>query len=396
MLTSRVSVGVLLALLSACTPPPTIDQQRDERAREGKDAISIGVPFPWALYANADFGDGLTLAIDEINRNGGVHGRPLQVHRVDDGGTVEGARRAAQELVANPSIVAVIGHLQSAITLPTAPIYDRAGVFLLTPTVTDEAVTASGYSRIFRPTFTHEQVGRGMADAAVRGGYRRVGIYYVRDRYGRGLANAFEARARELGILVPGRESYEAGELLTTGTVVARLRTWGAVGVDAVFVAGELPSAAQVVRGVRRADSTLGILGGEAMSLPELLALGPASEGAIVAAVFHAADTHAESARFTSSFRERFGTTPGALAAVAYDAVRLVADVMTRAESPSPADMARAMRQMREWSGVTGHVTFDSLGNATAKSFLTLRVKDGQFVLWDGTQTQLAEGTRAR
>ncbi len=396
MLTSRVSVCVLLTLLSACAKPRTIEQQRDQLARDGTDAISIGVPFPWALYANADFGDGLTLAVDEINRNGGVHGRRLQVHRVDDGGTVEGARRAAQELVADPSIVAVIGHLQSAITLPTAPIYDRAGVFLLTPTVTDQAVTASGYSRVFRPTFTHEQVGRGMADAAMRGGYRRVGIYYVRDRYGRGLANAFESRARELGIQVPGRESYEAGELLTTGTVVSRLRAWDAVGVDAVFVAGELPSAAQVVRGVWRADSTLGILGGEAMSLPELLAIGRASEGAVVASVFYAADTRAESARFTSSFRQRFGTTPGALSAVGYDAVQLLADVMARAQSPSPADIASAMRQMREWSGVTGHVTFDTLGNATAKSFLTLRVKDGQFVMWDSTQARFAGGTRAR
>ncbi len=62
-------------------------------------------------------------------------------------------------------------------------------------TATSPELTSKGYRRVFRTIFTDDEVGRQMADYAAARGYRRFAIYYSRDEYGRGLANAFEEEA---------------------------------------------------------------------------------------------------------------------------------------------------------------------------------------------------------
>ncbi len=377
------SVGVLsvaVVLLGGCNSSSSVSDARQRIATDSSAEVVVAVPFPWESYGETFYRDGLGLAVEEVNASGGVRGRRLRLLPLEDRSNVEEARRVAQRIVADPRIMAVIGHLQSSITLPTAGIYDRAGLVLLAPTSTDEALTAQGYSRVFRSTFTQDAVGRALARWAADRGLRRLGIYYVRDRYGRGMANAFEAQARELGLVISGRESYAAGEEVTTSTVAARLRAWSAIGIDGVLVAGELPSAATIVQGVRTADSTLLILGGDAMSLPSMLETGAAADGALIAAVYHPKEPRPAVQKFTAAFQHRYGRAPDAVAAVGYDAVWLLATAMRNAPSVAPADVATALRQLRAWSGVTGSVVFDSAGNAIDKHFLKVRIQQGQFV----------------
>jgi branched-chain amino acid transport system substrate-binding protein len=371
---------IALGMVGACSSASSVSDARQRLAADSTAEVLVAIPFPWASYGETFFRDGLSMAVDEVNATGGVHGRRLRLLPFDDKSNVEEARRVAQRIAADPRVMAVIGHLQSSITVPTAAIYDRAGLVLLAPTSTDEALTQQGYTRVFRPTFTQDAVGRALARWAADRGLRRLGIYYVRDRYGRGMANAFEAQARELGLAISGRESYAAGEVVTTSTVAARLRAWSAIGIDGVLVAGELPSAATIVRGIHTADSTLLVLGGDAMSLPSMLATGAAAEGALIAAVYHPSEPRPAVEQFTGAYQRRFGREPDAVAAVGYDAIRLLAAAMRAAPSVAPADVAVALRQLRNWSGVTGSVAFDSLGNAIDKHFLKVRIRAGQFV----------------
>jgi branched-chain amino acid transport system substrate-binding protein len=389
---TRQAVVFAAMLVSACGTASSVDEDRQRYARQSTGDIVIAVPFPWSAYGETFYRDGLAMAVEEINASGGVRGRRLRLLPLDDQGNVEDARAVAQRIVADPSVLAVIGHLQSSITIPTAAIYDRAGLVLLAPTSTDEALTTQGYTHVFRPTFTQDAVGRALARWAAERGLRRVGIYYVRDRYGRGMANAFEAQARELGLTISGRESYAAGEVVTTSTVAARLRAWSAIGIDGVLVAGELPSAATIVRGIRAADSTLLVLGGDAMSLPSMLATGAAAEGALIAAVYHPAEPRVAVTQFTDAYTRRHQRAPDAVAAVGYDAIRLLATAMRHAPTVAPSDVATALHALRDWTGVTGAVRFDSVGNAIDKHFLKVRIDRGQFVFVEST----GEGARAR
>lgn len=231
----------LLAGIAACAPRP-VAEQRIANARRADGDVFIGVAWPWAARREMRFGDGIDMAVAEVNAAGGIAGHQLRVLRLDDHESADEGRVIAQRLGADPQVVAVIGHLQSYVTVPAAAIYDNGGVVLLAPAATDPALTAQGYRHVFRGTFTDKEAGRQMAEYAARRGYRRIAIEYVRSAYGRDLANAFEESATDRRLQVVARQSYGA-DGVGDDTFDEVLREWSTLGLDAIFLAGEVPSA---------------------------------------------------------------------------------------------------------------------------------------------------------
>jgi branched-chain amino acid transport system substrate-binding protein len=325
------------------------------------------------------FGAGLDMAVDEINAQGGIHGRRLRLERRDDHESTDEGRAIAQSFAADPNVIAVIGHLQSYVSVPASAIYDNAGLVMLAPAATDPELTAQGYHRVFRATFTDKAVGHEMANFAARRGYRRVAIEYVRSTYGRDLANAFEEHAADVGITVVARQSYGADQV-TRQTFETTVRDWQRLGLDAVFLAGEVPSAAYFIAEARQQHLKLPIFGGDALGSPALVAIaGQAAEGTVVPSVFHPDEPRPEVQHFTSEFRRRFGTLPDAGSALGYDAVQLLATAISRAQSVEPDRIAAALHAMHDWEGVTGRVSFDSAGDLTEKEIVKMVVRDGRF-----------------
>ena len=375
------AVGVsAMMLFGACHSSHSPAEERVANARRATGDIVIGVAWPWAARKEVRYGEGLTMAVDEINSSGGVRGRRIRLRREDDRESVDEGELVAQRLANDPDVVAVIGHLQSYVSVPASAIYDLSGLVMLAPTATDPALTAHGYPRVFRATFTDEQVGRQMAEFAARHGYERIGIYYIRSDYGRNLANAFEERANDLGLQVPVRQSYEPNDPASDGSFGPVLRGWRDIGLDAIFLAGEVPSAAHVIVAAREQGLTIPILGGDAMSSPELISVGgAAAEGTVVATAFHPDEPRPEVRRFTVAFEKRFGVPPDAGSALGYDVVRLLADAMERANSTVPDAVASALHSMRDWLGVTGSFTFDSAGNLVGRPIAKMVVRQGGF-----------------
>src|SRR5438046_2805388 len=190
----RLSILLITVVLAACRGGSVADQRAQHAARDKGDVV-IGVAWPWAAHSELRFGDGLDMAVSEINASGGIDGRPLRLAKSDDRESADEGRSVAQRFGADPDVVAVIGHLQSYVSVPAASIYDNGGLVMVAPAATDPELTALGYRRVFRTTFTDKVIGHRMADYAAGHGYRRIAIEYVRDTYGRDLANAFEERA---------------------------------------------------------------------------------------------------------------------------------------------------------------------------------------------------------
>jgi branched-chain amino acid transport system substrate-binding protein len=268
------------------------------------------------------------------------------------------------------------------VTIPAAAVYDLAGLVLIAPTTTDPALTEQGYSAVFRSTFSDRGVGERMADVAHARGYHRVAITYIRNSYGRALANAFEERATEEGVAVVARDSYDPSAPVTDQMLAVTLRDWNALTPDAVFLAGEVPSAATIVADARRGGVRQPILGGDAMSSPALIQVaGSAAEGLIVAAAFHPDEPVPEARRFADAFGRRFGAPPDVGAALGYDAVMVLATAMRSAHSSVPAIVAHALHALEAWPGVTGPFTFDEHGNRSSAPIVTAVVRDGHFAL---------------
>lgn len=355
------------------------DAPSEERARRaaGDGEIVVAAVWPWQARGELRYGQGLDLALEEINAAGGVDGRPIRLIREDDHESVNEGRLVAQRLAENPDVMAVIGHLQSYVTVPAAAIYDLAGLVLVSPASTSMELTSKGYPRVFRTTLTDRAIGRQMADFALDRGYARVGIYYVRNEYGRALANAFEERTHGRAITVAVRHSYD--QELTERSMAPVLREWRHMDLDAIFLAGEVPLAGRVIAAIREAGIDAAIIGPDAMSSPALIVEGGAAvEGTVVASVFHPDEPRPAVRDFVRRFRARYGVDPDPASAVAYDALRLLARAMQSAGTPAPAAVAEALHSL-EWRGVTGDFAFDTRGELSDRRAIQLVVRDGSF-----------------
>jgi branched-chain amino acid transport system substrate-binding protein len=377
---------VLCALwLTSCGGPKTPAEERARRTEAATGEILIGAAWPWETRQNLLYWQGMQMALDEANAAGGLNGRRIRILREDDRETVDQGRAVAQKLAANPDVVAVIGHMQSYVTVPAAAIYDLAGVLLLAPTATDPALTEQSYKLVFRTTFTDKQVGRQMAQVALARGYRRLAIYYMRDRYGRSLANAFEETFAQGGGDIVARQSYDPNEGTSGGQIEQMVDDWRQRDLRAMFIAGEAPQAALVVETARRRGLDVPVLGGDALGTPELFARGAAAvEGVLLAMPFHPDDPRPEVRQFNAEFSKRFGTRPDTAAALAYDTLRLLVDAMRRAKSPAPTSVATALRATSAWSGVTGRFAFDASGDLVSHPLLTVVAKNGRFAFLSG------------
>lgn len=369
-----------LVLLTGCSAWRTPVEERAIRAARARGDVVVAVAWPWEMRKELRYAEGLEMAAAETNTAGGVNGRPLRLVRFDDHGSVDEGRMVAQRIAADPDIVAVIGHLQSYVTVPAAAVYDLSGLVLVAPTSTDPELTSHGYKRVFRTTFTDKAIGRQLAQFAGQRGFRRVAIYYIRNTYGRELANAFEERANEIGVTIVGRRSYDPSDEVTSRTFDPIVNQWKTLEMDAIFLAGEVPSAALFIAKAREAGLKVPILGGDAMSSPALMSVSErAAEGTIVGASFHSDEPRAEVRRFTESFRRRYGAAPDAGSAVGYDAVRLLVHAMQQAHSSVPDDIAAALHTLHDWPGVTGTFAFDDDGDVVGKHLVKLVVRNGRF-----------------
>jgi branched-chain amino acid transport system substrate-binding protein len=346
----------------------------------GEDVVSVAVAWPWEARREILWGEGLELAADEINAGGGILGRRLRLDRFDDKESVDEGRLVAQRISARPGPVAVIGHLQSYVSVPAAAIYDLSGLVMIVPAATDPELTSRGYRRVFRVALTDPDIGRQLADFAARRGLRRVAICYIRNDYGRGLANAFEERAGEAGLSIAARQSYDPGERTSERSFEPTLREWSQLELDAIFLAGEVPSAGFFVAKARALGMRVPILGGDALSAPGLIGTaGAAAEGMFVASFFHPDEPRPEVRRFTAAFQARYGARPDAGAALGYDAVQLLARAMKEAGSTGPEEVAQSLHRLEAHRGVTGAVSFDAKGDPVGKRLLIMAVRNGAF-----------------
>lgn len=388
----RAAAALALVAAAACGESKDPAIARAARAEKSSAAIVIGAAWPWEAHKDVLYRQGMELAVEEINGAGGVLGRPLQLVRADDEASVDRGRMVAEEFSANLDMVAVIGHLQSYVTVPSAAIYEASGLVLLSPASTTPELTSKGYSRVFRTIFTDAEQGKQLAEFAYRKGHRRYVIYYARSEYGRGLANAFEARASALGATVVDRQAYDPSSSGSAHNAEQTAASWSRLQYDLVLIAGQDQQGALLARALRKAGSTAPILGGDALATPSFMAVGgDAVEGAVLATPFHPGIPDPEVRRFSAAFSRRFGKEPDVGAAQGYDAVRILAEGIREAKAPVPEKIAAALRGMRTWQGLAGRIGFDAAGNVVGMPIRTLVVRNGRFeYLRDDTTTSPA------
>lgn len=369
-------------MLAALTPAglaltgcgePDLKERRLQHAR-GQGDLLIGLAWPMH-HPKRTLRNGVELAIDEINAAGGVLGRRLRLKLADDERSVERGMVIAEQFVNNPAMIAVLAHLDTYVATQVAPTYMFNGMLMLSPGAMGLDLTRKGLDKVFRTYPSEEVVATMLANHATASSYGRVVVYYSNDSSGHDLVHVFEHQARERGVTVVDRRSYNA--MGSDHRLV--FEEWRDMHrFDAIFLAGTLPIGAEIIRLMRQVGLKQPIFGNTGLDGNELATLGgEAAEGVVVPTVFQVEMPTQPAQDFVRTYRKRYRVKPGASAAIGYDTVQLLAEAMRQARSAEPPRIAAALRDMKPWAGVTGSFDFDEQGDLRTRAMVLKVVRKG-------------------
>lgn len=363
-------VVVLLLGLSAC-------------AAQSSDEIYIGLAAPVSIPFGEAVLNGATMAVEEINAERGINGRPLVLDVKDDEMERERAIEVATQFRDEAKVVAVIGHANSGTTIAAADIYNhpRNGVLEISPTATSPELSGKG-EWTFRvcPTDLHQ--GDALADWAYTGlGRRRAAIIYVNDEYGRGVLNAFAPAFEKLGGTIIARDPFLASLQESETTFDPYIERAQRAGMDALILVGVGGEVSGILRAARRLGFTGPIMGAD--GLTDLVAEGDVAEGVYMTSAF-LADNPTDAVRdFVRRYTERFGEMPSDRAALTYDAVKLVARGLREvgADRRALRDYIAAVgTTVPAFEGVTGTISLNADGDVVGKEMAVGVIRNGEIV----------------
>jgi len=350
-------------------------------SRGERGAIVLGLAGPFSQARGVSMRRAAELAVKEINARGGVRGRQLTLLAIDDSARPDVAIRIARELVDDPSVIAVIGHLTSGTSLAAGRVYGDARHPLVMISPSASSPDLSGVNPyVFRVCPSDLSHGGQLARFARQTlGARRVGVIYVDDDYGRGLRLSFAAEFRRLG----GEIVEEDPVLSTTPSLepyLSRLRLAG--GVDALMLATERGGAELALREMGRIGVHWPALGGDALTGIE--GAGPIAEGVRLSLAYLADRPGDRNEQFIQAYARAYpGERPDHRGAAAYDIVQLLASVLAEAGTDRRAvrdRLARIGGGLPAFEGVTGTIAFDGRGDVPAKPVVIGAVRAGRLV----------------
>ena len=369
-LIQRAALGALASLaLASCT-------REQDTLRIGHYASLTGKDAAFGVASRK----GILIAVEELNARGGILGRKVE-YLVEDIQSKQGeSATAVKKLISRDKVVAILGGNPSANSLEAGPICQNARIPMMAISSTNPKVTEIG-DYIFRICFIDPFQGAVLAKFAHgKLAAQRVALLTSASApYSVGLSNVFRERFTALGGQIIGEQKYVEGDK----DFNAQLTTLRTLKPDVIAATGYYAEAALICIQARALGLTIPIIGGDGWEAPQLTELGgKAVEGTYYSTHYSANNEAPEVKAFVQKFRARWhDETPEGVAALAYDAMMLYADAMTRAGTTESSKLREALAATKDFPGVTGRTTIDAQRNS-AKPAVILTIKNGalQFV----------------
>jgi branched-chain amino acid transport system substrate-binding protein len=375
-------VFLAIASLALFGCPPKGENGSSTAASGGGGEILVGeygsLTGPQATFGQSTH-NGIMMAIDEFNAAGGVNGRKIKVLTEDDQSKQEEAANAVTKLISQQSVVAVLGEVASSASMAAGPICNSNKVPMITPSSTNEKVTKIG-DYIFRMCFIDNYQGPVMANFALHdlGSKRGAILTDVKNDYSTGLTAVIEQTYQKAGVPVVGKQSYSNGD----SDFRAQLTSLKASNPDVIFIPGYYTDVGQIVSQARDLGINTPFVGGDGWESPKLLEIGgKARNGCFYANHYFYGDPAPQVHQFVEKYKARFGQTPDALAALGYDAARVLADALKRAKSTKGDDLRDAIAATKDFPGVTGNITLGPDRNPINKKIVIEEVKNSELTL---------------
>ena len=375
-----LAAAMMLTAMVGCGNGNTQDGGNANNAGATGDTIKIGGLAPLtgdvSVYGVA-VDNGVKMAVEEINADGGVLGKQIEYIVYDEKGDATEAVNAYNKLVQSDNVVAIVGDVTSNPTLAVAQQAAKEKIPLITASGTAENITQAG-ENIFRACFIDPFQGELMASYASKKLEKKTAaiIYNISDDYSKGLYEAFEAAAGDLGIEVVQVEGYGKG----TVDFKAQLTNIKSKNPDVIFLpvyyqdvaliavqAKELGIEAQFLG----ADGWDGVIGQVDESNMD------AVNGAYFCSQYSAQSDDPNLQAFLSKYKETYGMDASQFAVLGYDAMKMLAQAISEAGSTDSAAITSAMAAI-DFTGLTGHMTFDENRNPVKSAAIT-QIDNGEY-----------------
>ena len=346
----------------------------------GADTIKFGV-------AGAHSGDlasyGLPtvnaakLAIDQINANGGVNGMQVELLVEDDVCKPEVATNTATKLVSD-GVDVVLGHICSGATKAALPIYNDAGIAVMSPSATDDGLTFSGdYPNFFRTIAPNSaQAALDVEFALDKLGYTKIAVIHDKGDYGKGFAEIVKTLLEESGKaevllfegVTPGAVDYSA--------IVQKIKRSGA---EAVIFGGYHPEASKIIGQMKKKRLKVDFISDDGVMDDTFIKVaGKKAEGAYASGPKDISQNPMTIAAI-AAHKTEFGTDPGAFFENAYSATLALLNAVEVADSTDLAAVKKALQTSKVETPI-GSIYFDEKGDAIGAGFSVYQVQDGKFV----------------
>jgi branched-chain amino acid transport system substrate-binding protein len=370
-----LAMPLAVLLVTACTK-----NSETGNAKVTGDEIIIGEVLSMT-GAEATFGtsthSGTELAVEEINAAGGIKGKKVKVITLDNQGKSDEAATAVTKLITQNNAIAILGEVASSRSLAMAPVAQQYKIPMFSPSSTNVKVTEVG-DYIFRVCFIDPFQGKVMAKFAAEDlKLKKVAVLRdVKSDYSMGLADVFVEDFKKMGGKIVIEQSYSSGDI----DFKAQLTSIKATNPEAIFVPGYYTDVGLIALQAKKdVGLKVPLLGGDGWDSPKLTEVaGNSLSGSYFSNHYSSEDKSPQVQDFIKKFKAKFNIIPDGLAAMGYDAAKVLFDAMNRAKDLTASDIRDALAATKDYPGVTGHITMDAKRNPV-KPAVVLRIAGKEF-----------------
>lgn len=366
----RLSLA-LLVMVSVALPLTAPAQQK------GRIKIAVQAPLSGEQAAIGEHIKlGAQLAVEESVKSFKDLGYDLVLVPQDDQAKPEVGVANARNMVADPEVLVIVGHFNSGVALPSSEVYKDAMLTMISPANTATEITDRGYPNVNRVCGRDDVQGPVGARFAAQD-LKLKSVYIIHDKtlYGQGVAENFRNEAKKLGLNVLGFDGTE--ERANFSPMIIPLK---AKNPDLVYFGGIYHQGGLLLKQLREKGVKAKFMGPDGLDSAEMAKIaGSAVVGSYYTSVAGPPDAYPETAAFAKKYKQRFGKETESFGMYGYDATLVGIKAIegwikaNPGKKPSRADVAMAVRKIKNFKGVTGSIEFDNKGDPVKAKYFVLQ-----------------------
>ncbi len=355
------------------------------------DPIKIGsvlsVTGPAAFLGDPELKT-LQMLVEDINKKGGVLGRPLELVHYDDGSDASKANGFGKRLIDDDKVDLLVGGTTTGSTMSMVPLVEKAGIPFIS--LAGAVVIVEPVKKwVFKTPHTDRMAAEKVFEDMKKRGISKVALLSETSGFGQSGRKETEGVAGKYGITLVANETYGPKDT-DMGPQLTKIRN--TAGVEAVFIFGLGQGPAIATKGYKQLGITLPLYHAHGVASDDFIKLaGPASEGvrlpaaALLAANKLAANDpqKAVAEAYTKEFSAKFKTDISTFGGHAYDGLTMAVDAIKRAGTTDKARVRDAIEATKNFAGTGGVYTMsptDHLG-LDLTAFRMFEIKNGDWVL---------------